>query len=72
LVQRERGVTIVYTSHNMREVELVCDRVIFLSRGRLVAQGTPREIIEQADQESLEQVFITIARAGDPRRTEDS
>ncbi len=67
-VQRERGVTIIYTSHNMHEVELVCDRVIFLSRGRLVAEGTPREIIEQADEESLEQVFITIAREGDVRR----
>jgi ABC-2 type transport system ATP-binding protein len=71
LVQRERGVTIIYTSHNMHEVELVCDRVIFLSRGRLVAEGTPREIIEKADKESLEQVFITIARSGDAPRTED-
>jgi ABC-2 type transport system ATP-binding protein len=63
-VQRERGVTIVYTSHNMREIELVCDRVIFLSRGRVVASGTPREILERADAESLEKVFITIARGG--------
>jgi ABC-2 type transport system ATP-binding protein len=63
-VQRERGVTIVYTSHNMREIELVCDRVIFLSRGQVVASGTPREILERADAESLEKVFITIARGG--------
>jgi len=63
-VQRERGVTMVYTSHNMREIELVCDRVIFLSHGKLVAQGTPREILERADSESLEKVFITIARGG--------
>jgi len=63
-VQRERGVTILYTSHNMREIELVCDRVIFLSRGRVVAEGTPREILERADAESLEKVFITIARGG--------
>jgi ABC-2 type transport system ATP-binding protein len=63
-VQRERGVTIVYTSHNMHEIELVCDRVIFLSRGRVVAEGTPREILERADAESLEKVFITIARGG--------
>lgn len=62
-VQRERGVTMLYTSHNMREVELVCDRVIFLSRGKVVAQGTPREILERADTHSLEQVFITIARS---------
>ena len=63
-VQRERGVTMIYTSHNMREIELVCDRVIFLSHGRVVAQGTPREILERADSESLEKVFITIARGG--------
>ena len=56
-VQRERGVTMIYTSHNMREIELVCDRVIFLSHGKLVAQGTPREILERADSESLEKVF---------------
>jgi ABC-2 type transport system ATP-binding protein len=48
----------------MREIELVCDRVIFLSRGRVVAEGTPREILERADAESLEKVFITIARGG--------
>jgi ABC-2 type transport system ATP-binding protein len=63
-VQREREVTILYTSHNMREIELICDRVIFLSRGRVVAEGTPREILERADAESLEKVFITIARGG--------
>jgi ABC-2 type transport system ATP-binding protein len=64
-VQREREVTMLYTSHNMREVELVCDRVIFVSRGRVVAQGTPQEILESADTHSLEQVFITIARSED-------
>jgi ABC-2 type transport system ATP-binding protein len=63
-VQREKGVTIVYTSHNMREIELICDRVIFLSHGRVVAQGTPQEILERADAESLEKVFIRIARGG--------
>ena len=63
-VQGERGVTIVYTSHNMHEIELICDRVIFLSRGRVVTEGTPREILERADAESLEKVFITIARGG--------
>jgi ABC-type Na+ transport system ATPase subunit NatA len=43
--------------------------VIFLSHGTLVAEGTPAEILARADAESLEQVFITIARAGDVRRT---
>ena len=62
--QRQRGVTIVYTSHNMREVEVLCDRVLFLSRGRAVAEGTPRDVMERARQASLEDVFIRIARDG--------
>ena len=62
--QQQRGVTIVYTSHNMREVELLCDRVLFLSRGRAVAAGTPRDVMERARQQTLEDVFIRIARDG--------
>jgi ABC-2 type transport system ATP-binding protein len=62
--QRQRGVTIIYTSHNMREVELLCDRVLFLSRGRAVAEGTPRDVMERARQQTLEDVFIRIARDG--------
>ena len=64
-LQRERGVTIVYTSHNMREVEVLCDRVLFLARGRAVAEGPPRDVIARAQSESLEDVFIAIARDGD-------
>ena len=64
-LQRERGVTILYTSHNMREVEVLCDRVLFLSRGRAVAQGPPRDVIARAQSASLEDVFIAIARDGD-------
>jgi ABC-2 type transport system ATP-binding protein len=64
-LQRERGVTIIYTSHNMREVEVLCDRVLFIARGRSVAEGPPREVIERAQSDSLEDVFIAIARDGD-------
>jgi ABC-2 type transport system ATP-binding protein len=64
-LQRERGVTIVYTSHNMREIELLCDRVLFLARGRAVAEGTPREVVERAHRGSLEELFIAIARDGE-------
>ena len=56
--------TIVYTSHNMREVEVLCDRVLFLSRGRAVAEGTPQDVMARAQQASLEDVFIRIARDG--------
>lgn len=63
-LQRERGVTIVYTSHNMPEVEVLCDRVLFLSRGRAVAEGAPKDVIARAKSDSLEDVFIAIARDG--------
>lgn len=64
-IQRERGIAMIYTSHNMRDVEEVCDRVLFLNRGRLIAQGTPQEVIGQFQQKSLEDVFIAVARGGD-------
>ena len=64
-VQKERGISILYTSHLMKDIEEVCDRVIFLHKGRIVAEGSPDEIVKKADAASLEEVFIKIARSGD-------
>jgi ABC-2 type transport system ATP-binding protein len=64
-VQREKGITIIYTSHNMRDVEEVCDRVLFMHKGRIIAEGTPQQVIEKFQQKSLEEVFIRVARSGD-------
>jgi ABC-2 type transport system ATP-binding protein len=63
-MQRERGVTIVYTSHNMREIEHMCDEVLFLARGQAITQGAPQDVIARTHTASLEEVFITIARDG--------
>jgi ABC-2 type transport system ATP-binding protein len=63
-MQRERHVTIVYTSHNMREIEHMCDEVLFLARGQAVTQGAPQDVIARTRTASLEEVFITIARDG--------
>ena len=40
-LRKERPITILYTSHNMAEVTRVCDRVIFLDKGKIVAEDTP-------------------------------
>jgi len=64
-VQAERQISILYTSHNMRDIEEVCDRVIFLHKGKVVTEGTPTEIVARSEQSSLEDVFIKIARSGD-------
>ncbi|MFM2144013.1 MAG: hypothetical protein RLZZ476_2557, partial [Verrucomicrobiota bacterium] len=64
-VQRERNIGILYTSHNMRDIEEVCDRVIFLHKGKIVCQGTPAELLARSATNSLEDVFIQIARDGE-------
>ena len=55
----------------MQEVEQMCDRVIFLARGRIVMQGSPAEIIKQSQSRSLEELFIAIARNGHLYQTVD-
>lgn len=61
-LQKERGITILYTSHNMPEVEELCDRVIFLNKGRITDDGTPRELVKRYGHEDMNDVFLTIAR----------
>jgi ABC-2 type transport system ATP-binding protein len=64
-VQLEDGIAMLYTSHNMRDIEEICDRVLFLHNGRLIAEGSPQQIIERFHTRSLEEVFIRIARSGE-------
>jgi ABC-2 type transport system ATP-binding protein len=64
-VQDEHGIAMLYTSHNMRDIEEVCDRVLFLHNGRLIAEGTPEQVVEQFRSRNLEEVFIRIARSGE-------
>ena len=64
-IQKERNLGILYTSHNMPEVEEICDTIYFIHEGRLIAQGTPLEIMKTFESKTLEQVFIKIVRSGD-------
>jgi len=58
--REEEGV--LWTSHNMREVEEVCDRVLFLSHGRILLEGDPRKLPGQHGRKTLEDLFIVVAR----------
>jgi ABC-2 type transport system ATP-binding protein len=53
---------VLWTSHNMYEVEEVCDRVLFLSKGRILLEGDPKTLPREHGQETLEELFITAAR----------
>ena len=52
---------VLWTSHNMYEVEAVCDRVLFLSRGRIVLEGDPKTLPELHGAETLDDLFVTVA-----------
>lgn len=55
------GGSILWTSHNMREIETMCDRIIFLSRGKVVADGTLDELHRMFGNNDLEEIFVSIA-----------
>jgi ABC-2 type transport system ATP-binding protein len=52
---------VLWTSHNMYEVEAVCDRVLFLSRGRIVLEGDPKALPRQHGAASLDDLFVAVA-----------
>jgi ABC-2 type transport system ATP-binding protein len=56
------GCGILWTSHNMLEVQSVCDRVLFLSRGKVLLEGDPRLLPQAHGASSLEELFIRVAR----------
>jgi ABC-2 type transport system ATP-binding protein len=60
--RRSSGLSMLYTSHNMREMEEMSDRIIFLQRGRIVAEGTAHEIVARFGEQDLEEVFLKLAR----------
>jgi ABC-2 type transport system ATP-binding protein len=58
----ETGAAVVWTSHNMSEIEKMCTRVFFLSRGRILLVGDPKTLPRENGKNNLEELFISIAR----------
>ena len=63
--RRETGAAILLASHNMPEVERLCDRVLMMSAGRIVADGPPAELVRRFGRRDMEEVFLAIARGAD-------
>jgi len=53
---------VLWTSHNMYEVEAICDRVLFLSHGKIILEGNPKTLPAQHRKKTLEELFIAVAR----------
>jgi ABC-2 type transport system ATP-binding protein len=58
----ERAATILLASHNMNEVERLCDRVIIMKKGRIEDDGTPAALLARYGRDTLEEVFLDVAR----------
>ena len=56
----DAGRAVILSSHVMPEVAAVCDRIVILSRGAVVASGTPAAILAQTRCESLEDAFVSV------------
>ncbi len=61
----EEGTALLITSHNMLEVERLCERVVFISAGRIVADGTPEDVANHFGRDDLEGVFLHLAAEGE-------
>ena len=70
-IQKEEKISILYTSHNMWEVEEITDEIIFINHGKIVAQGSAidltREVLKGAKEPNLREVFIQLSRQEDVR-----
>ncbi|MBI3103697.1 ABC transporter ATP-binding protein [Candidatus Daviesbacteria bacterium] len=66
-IQKEEGITILYTSHNMWEIEEIANNVIFINHGKIIASGTPLQLTQkvlnmEAGEANLRDVFIHLSR----------
>ncbi len=61
--QRRAGATLLLASHNMVEVERMCDAVLMMRAGRIVDAGSPRELIARYGRRNMEEVFLDVARS---------
>jgi ABC-2 type transport system ATP-binding protein len=69
---RTHAATLLLASHNMGEVERLCERVIMMKRGKIVDDDTPQRLLARYGRETLEDVFLDIARGRGEAREEVS
>ena len=60
---KNNELTILLASHNMREVERLCNKVIMMKQGKIVDSGTCENLIKKHGRENLEDTFLKIARS---------
>ena len=61
-VLKRSKATILLTTHNMQEAELMCERIVFIKKGKLIKLASPQELKQQEGKKDLEEVFVELAR----------
>jgi len=65
-IRDENAMTVLYTSHNMKEMQEISDRIILLNGGKIIVSGHPSDILQHYEESNLEALFLRVAR-GDTR-----
>jgi ABC-2 type transport system ATP-binding protein len=58
----KQGTTILLSSHNMLEVEFLCDRIALISEGKIIEEGTPKSLMEKHNAKNVEEVFTKVVK----------
>ncbi|MGI4756487.1 MAG: ABC transporter ATP-binding protein [Janthinobacterium lividum] len=69
IVLRREGKAVLYISHVLEVVEQVCDRVVILAKGKVIADGSPRDLTLMTSQPTLERVFAQVVQETDTAKT---
>ncbi len=62
--EREKGKTILYSTHYMEEADFMCDRIVMINKGRIIASGTPQELREDTNTGNLRDTFFAYIEGG--------
>lgn len=68
--ERERGKTVLYSTHYMEEAEYLCDRIVMIHQGKIISEGTPTALKEQTGKKSLREVFSGLIQAEEGMQNE--
>ncbi|MCS5533429.1 MAG: ABC transporter ATP-binding protein [Candidatus Poseidoniaceae archaeon] len=68
---RDEGGTVVYSTHQLEEARQVCDRIVIIHNGEVRADGSPQQLMEQTEQDSLEEAYVSLTADQARPRTED-
>ncbi len=63
--EKKRGKSVLYSTHYMEEAEYLCDRIIMINKGKIIAEGTPEELRKQTETGNLRDTFFALVEGGD-------